>query len=275
MYPFSTTQRLEFSTGWTHIWYDLELRRTFYNQFGQPVDRQTENLETPSPLNLYSASAAYVEDNSISAFTGPIRGHRLRFEMEPTTGSLTYLNALADYRRYFYLRPFTFAIRAMHTGRYLEDSEDQRLSPNFLGYKTLVRGYSSNSFTSSECSQSPGQGCSVFNRLVGSRMALANVEFRIPVLGAEELALFRSKTIPTTLSPFFDAGYAWTKDEPFSFKDLKWTSGDTSERVPVFSTGISARVNVLGYLVAEVFYAIPFQRPEQPGYVGFFISPAW
>ncbi len=106
-------------------------------------------------------------------------------------------------------------------------------------------------------------------------MAIANVEFRVPVLGAEELALFRTRAVPTTLSPFFDAGYAWNAENPFSFNDLKWTDGRTNERVPVFSTGISARVNLFGYLVAEVYYAIPFQRPQKNGYVGFSISPGW
>ncbi|MDZ7693064.1 MAG: hypothetical protein U5K69_18410 [Balneolaceae bacterium] len=276
-YPFSSTQRMEFSTGYTHIWYDLERERTYINPVtGNPFDRVRESLETPSPLNLYSASAAYVEDNSIRGFTGPIRGHRLRFELEPTIGSYNFMNALADYRRYFYMRPFTFALRALHSGRYLQGSEaEERLSPNFLGYKTLMRGYSTNSFSTAECNSNSPDGCTVFNRLVGSKIAIANLEFRIPVLGAEQLALFRSRTIPTTLSTFFDAGYAWTEEEPFSFDNLKWTSGRTNERVPVFSTGVSARVNVLGYLVAEVFYAIPFQRPDQPGYIGFTISPGW
>ncbi|SHG06328.1 WD40-like Beta Propeller Repeat [Fodinibius roseus] len=276
MYPFSSTQRMEFSTGWTHIWYDVELRRTFYNQLGQPIDRATESLDTPSPLNLYSASTAYVEDNSISAFTGPIRGHRLRLELTPTTGSFSFLNALADYRRYFYMRPFTFAVRGLHTGRYLQGSKaEEELSPNFVGYKTLIRGYNYGSFSPGECGQNQQEGCAVIERLYGSRIAVANMEFRVPLLGAEELALFRSRTVPTTIAPFFDAGYAWNQDHPFSFRDLKWSSGETGERVPVFSTGLSARVNILGYIVAELYYAIPFQRPDQPGYVGFSISPGW
>lgn len=275
MYPFSRTQRMEFSGGWTHIWYDLELQQTFLNQFGQPIKRNTESLSTPSPLNLYNVSAAYVEDTSVGAYTGPVKGHRLRFELEPTTGSLTYLTALADYRRYFYMRPFTLAFRALHTGRYLQDSEDDRLTPNFVGYESLVRGYNSASFDARECANSPGEGCAVFNRLIGSRMGVANVEFRMPLLGAENLALFKSNTIPTSLNAFFDAGYAWTKQDPFSFDDLKWTTSRTAERIPVFSTGLSARVNVFGYLVAELYYAIAFQRPDQDGYIGFSISPAW
>lgn len=276
MYPFSSTQRWEISAGWTHIWYDIEQRRTFYNQLGQPIGRNTESLEAPSPLNLYSFSTAYVEDNSISAFTGPVRGHRLRLELSPTTGSYSFLTALADYRRYFYMRPFTLAFRGLHTGRYLQGTNaEEELSPNFVGYKSLIRGYNYSSFNSRECEQAQQAGCPVIERLFGSRIAVANVEFRVPLLGAEELAFFRSRTVPTTIVPFFDAGYAWNQDNPFNFRDLKWSSGDTSERVPVFSTGISARVNILGYIVAELYYAIPFQRPEQAGYVGFSISPGW
>lgn len=231
MYPFSRTQRMELSAGWTHIWYDFELEQILFDQFGQPFDRQVESLNAPPPLNLYNGSAAYVEDNSIIAFTGPISGRRLRFELEPTTGSLTFLTVLADYRRYFYLRPFTLAFRALHSGRYLGDSEDERLVPHFVGYESLVRGYNPASFESEECADSPGPGCSEFNRLIGSRMAIANIEFRIPVLGAESLALFKSRTIPTTFNIFFDAGYAWTGDEPFRFSDLKWTTSETAERI--------------------------------------------
>jgi hypothetical protein len=44
----------------------------------------------------------------------------------------------------------------------------------------------------------------------------------------------------------------------------------------VFSSGISTRINVLGYIVAEVFWAYPFQRPMQKsGIWGFQILPGW
>lgn len=274
IYPVSRTQRFEFSAGYSHIWYNFETEQTFLTGTGQPFKRETFDASQaePSPLNLASTSAAYVEDNSISAFTGPIRGHRLRFEVEPTTGSLTYMQALADYRKYFYLKPFTLGFRALHSGRYFEDAESNRLSPEFLGYESLVRGYNTNSFSAMECSASPGEGCAVFNRLIGSKIGVTNIELRLPVLGAEQLALFRSRTIPTTLSAFFDGGVAWTRDNP---PEIRWTTGNTADNIPVFSSGLSARVNVLGYLIAEVYYAVPFQRPEKGGYVGFTISPGW
>lgn len=273
IYPLSTTQRLEASAGFSHIWYDVELVTTFFNQFGTPFGREKSGFDTPSPLNLYSSSLAYVQDSSVPALTGPVDGQRLRFEVTPTTGSLNYVNTLADYRRYFFFRPVTLAFRALHTGRYGQDANDDRLSPNFIGYESLIRGYNYASFSPQECTQvsDANNNCAELDRLIGSSMAISNIELRYPLLGPDEFALFRSRTIPTTFTTFFEGGVAWTPDD---LPALKWETR-TTERVPVFSAGASLRVNVLGYLIAEIYYAIPFQRPDKGGYVGFHFSPGW
>jgi hypothetical protein len=220
---------------------------------------------------MVNASLAYVQDSSVPALTGPVAGQRMRLEVSPTTGSLDYVSALADYRRYFFFRPVTLAFRAMHSGRYGQDAEDDRLSPNFVGYESLIRGYNFASFEPRECTQSAEGNCVELNRLSGSKMAISNVELRLPVLGPDEFALFGSRTIPTTLTAFFDGGVSWTKDDP---PVMKWDRHST-ERVPVFSAGASVRVNILGYLITELYYAVPFQRPEKGGYIGFQISPGW
>lgn len=271
-YPFSSTRRMEATVGFTHIWYDFSVRNNFYNPQGTAlVRRTTEDLEDPPGLNLWSTSFAYVEDNSISAYTGPIRGHRMRLEAEPTTGALTYVSALADYRNYMHVRPLTVAFRALHTGRYFQGEESRQLQPNFLGYPSLIRGYNPSTFESGECAVGPQGECRVFSRLQGSRIGVANLEVRLPVLGAEPLSLFRSQTIPSTLSAFVDGGVAWSASRK---PELKWST-DPQEHVPVFSTGLSLRVNVLGYLVAELYYAVPFQRPQKGGHIGFQISPGF
>ena len=41
------------------------------------------------------------------------------------------------------------------------------------------------------------------------------------------------------------------------------------------SAGVSARVNVLGYMVAELYYAYPFQRPDAGPQFGFTLMPGW
>jgi hypothetical protein len=43
----------------------------------------------------------------------------------------------------------------------------------------------------------------------------------------------------------------------------------------VFSAGMSARVNLLGFAVLEAYYAYPFQRPEKGWHWGFQLYPGW
>jgi hypothetical protein len=45
--------------------------------------------------------------------------------------------------------------------------------------------------------------------------------------------------------------------------------------VPVFSTGVSARFNVMGFMILEAYYALPFQRPTKGWHWGFQVSPGW
>jgi outer membrane protein assembly factor BamA len=177
------------------------------------------------------------------------------------------------------LQPFTFAFRGLHYGRYGRDaegidSEGRRImSDLFLGYEPLVRGYARESFDFRvECegatSQSP---CPAFDRLRGTRIGIANFEIRIPLLGVPELGLLNFPYLPTEVSPFFDAGMAWRGgDAP----DLRFDRS-TGDRVPVFSTGLSIRMNLLGYAVLEAYYAYPFQRPEKGGHWGFQLAPGW
>ncbi len=54
-----------------------------------------------------------------------------------------------------------------------------------VGYPSLVRGYEPGSFTAAECTVSSAQSisCPTFDRLFGSRMAVANVELRLSLTG--------------------------------------------------------------------------------------------
>jgi hypothetical protein len=50
---------------------------------------------------------------------------------------------------------------------------------------------------------------------------------------------------------------------------------DTPDRIPVVSTGVSARMNLFGALVLEVYYAYPFQRPKKGAHLGMSFVPGW
>ena len=281
-YPFSQTRRFEVSGGFTRYAFDREVIRypidpNTGQQIGQPIQQ-----EAPSPdaMNFVEASAALVGDNSYFGLTSPVAGQRWRLEVSPTVGSLQYGSLLADYRRYFFMRPVTFALRGMHYGRYgrdadgIDDDGRRLLGEINVGYEPLMRGYARESFENAECIAIDPQtpvGCPAFNRLFGSRIAVANVELRIPVLGVSELGLINFPYLPVEVSPFFDAGLAWTADESPTLEFLRRTDA----RVPVFSTGLSARANVLGYVILEAYYAYPFQRPDKGWHWGFSLSPGW
>jgi len=155
-YPFSQVQRVEFSAGARRIGFGAEVETQFFSpSSGQLIDRQTENLPHPEAINLGEASAALVYDSSIYGATSPLVGGRYRFEYSQEAGTLTYGGVLADYRRYFMpARPFTIAVRGLHYGRYGADAEDARLTPLFIGYQGLVRGYDTDRSTRTNANRS-------------------------------------------------------------------------------------------------------------------------
>lgn len=268
-YPFSRNRRLEFTAGYTRIGYDTEAEQLL-TIGGQIIDREQTDLPEPDAVNLYHGSIAYVGDYSFFGFTAPVNGRRFRFELEPTFGTHRFVGALADYRHYFFWNPLTFAVRALHYGRYLQDSESRDLTPLYLGYRTWVRGYEQGSFDLSECTGRDGE-CPEFARLNGTRIGIFNAELRLPLFGTEQYGILDIGFLPVDLIAFFDGGVAWTGEEQPVLKYAR----ESTERIPVFSTGAGARINLFGYLVGQVYYAYPFQRPDTGGHFGFVISQGW
>ena len=144
------------------------------------------------------------------------------------------------------------------------------MTPLFIGYPDLVRGYDVNSFSASECgldSASTG-ACPVFDQLVGSRLAVANLELRLPLLG-----LFSRRNlygpIPVELIGFSDWGVAWTAEDKAKFL------GHGGTREIVQSYGAGARVNLLGFAVLEVDFVRPGDRPAKGWTWVFNLSPGF
>ena len=274
-YPLSTSRRFELNPGLTRYSYNTEVQETPINGFGQQIgetQRRRASEFDLDPVTVGQVGLAFVGDNSFSGFTSPIAGQRFRFEVTPTLGTLSYQTALADYRRYLFARPVTLAFKGTHFGRYGKDESDPLLYPLYLGQGTLVRGYEYNSVIN-ECARTAtvAGGCPVYSRLLGNRVALASAELRIPVLGTEQLGLLRSPVLPLEVSPFVDAGVAWSSgDRPFLRFDR-----ETSARVPVVSTGVALRTNLLGFAIVEAYYAYPFQRPGEGAHWGFNLAPGW
>jgi Tol biopolymer transport system component len=268
-YPFSSTRRLEGGIGVQRYSYRRELER-FIVVGNQIIDRQRENLPGGFTLNFSKASTAFVGDSSTFGFISPINGTRYRYEIEALRGDLNFQTALADWRKYLFNRPVTFAMRALHYGRYGNGAEDSRLSPLYLGQGSIMRGYDPYSIDPVECGTLTGGGCPVFDRLIGTRIAAASVEVRAPLLGTREYGLIDAPFLPTEIFAFGDAGAAWSDNAK-----VNWAfETETDERVPVFSVGLGVRI-LLAYIPLEIYAAKPFQRPNEDIVYGFNIIPGW
>ena len=276
-YPFSTTQRIESRLGITRYSFDLEEEYLYFDPGGRLMDRRVRQLEDPqAPLTLGHVAVALVGDNSYSAFTSPVRGSRYRLEVENTVGTADYRTLIADYRRYFNpARELTIAFRTLHYGRYGITAQETSagLRQLYLGYESLIRGYARESFDfAADCVQV--EACiesERYRQLFGQRLQVFNFEFRVPLTGVSQFGLLNLPFLPIELLTFADMGLAW---DNFGDVDLRFDRS-TVDRVPVFSTGVSARANLLGFLILESYYAYPFQRPDKGWHWGFTLAPGW
>jgi Tol biopolymer transport system component len=281
-YPFSNVQRLQFELGGRRISQDQQIREYVYVPVGDtyegPVDYRERDADGRA-YNFLEGSAAWIYDSSLMGYVSPFSGQRFHFEIAPTFGSGEFVEAIADYRKYFFLRPMTVAFRGLHFGRY---GKDERLfGDQFLGYSYFMRGYSYNNVRDEcvETNDAEGTECRIFDELFGSRLAVVNAELRVPLL---------SRLIGTAgLSPlegiaFFDAGVAWGEvtgafsGEEFSTSPVfrRGLQDDITERGILTSAGVGGRFNLFGYVVVEGVYVNAFERDRgwhwqfsfQPGF---------
>lgn len=264
-YPFSTVQRAEFSAGLRQISRDIQVYEYAYDlTTGFFREERIENFDGLA-LNFFEATAALVYDNSLTGYTSPFAGQRYRFQISPTFGELQFVQALADYRRYLFWRPFTLAVRGLHTGRYGADSDSevdgQRVfADSYLGQPWYVRGYND---VYSECrasGQTTVDTCDLLRNLLGSRIAVASAELRFPLI--RQVVIGSSIGLPPIEGFVFgDAGIAWDRHSSPLFQTGIPINAD--ERGIITSAGVGARINLLGMIVMEVNYLRAFARPDE------------
>jgi Tol biopolymer transport system component len=255
-HPFSQTRRIEVGASFARYYYRLDRYSDYYEPTtGTYVANSKEQLETPSGFNLAQGYFAIVGDNSNFGVAAPLTGHRFRFEVAQYLGLVTQTNITGDYRRYFRFSPLTLATRNMYIGRFGKDAASGALPPLYLGYANLVRGYEALDFA--EPNTNGGKQPLSINDLVGSQMYVGNVEIRFPLTGPERLAGIKSRFLFSDLNLFTDGGIAWGNYEGYYNSS---NGRSPAESKFIFSSGISLRVNLFGYLVLEPFFAIPWQN---------------
>jgi Tol biopolymer transport system component len=293
-YPLDPTRRFELSLGATRYGFGVNLQEigvedVSLEELNQFLREQDAGFQIPGardPEYFANTSLAYVRDFSISALTGPIRGGRWRLEVAPSVGSQSFVTARVDARRYLYAEPFTLALQGLHVGNYgAAFGEGLGVGNEYLGepYRQgFIRGYNTQDLF--EGIQETGEGCTPvtdrsvrsqcaeIDRLFGTRSLVGRAELRVPLLGPESLSLIPFRYLPTTLGVFTDAGVTWTGGQG---PDFTFDTDSGATNIPVVSSGVTARVNVLGRLLIETYLARPFQRGDTTWTWGIRLSPGF
>lgn len=256
-YPLSTKLRFEGSMSYTRYSYRIDSLNNYYNG-GYKIGETREKVDGPDPFFIGSVSAAFVGDNTTYGLTSPLNGFRYRFEVGKMFDAIDMYTLRFDYRKYWYKKPFSFAVRGFHYGRYGDRSD--RLYPLYIGYDYYIRGYNYSTVRENECDTD--ENCLDINTLTGDKMLIANAEIRLPFTGPKRLTLLKSNYLYSDLVLFFDAGLAYNIDTPWQdASKVKWNwKPQKDARIPVYSTGVSLRINLFGYAILEPYIAMPFQQ---------------
>jgi Tol biopolymer transport system component len=275
IYPLSRFQRIEGNMRLANV--DDAIQQTSYSydpltgaQIGNPVQRiiGLENVWFIAP------TAALVYDNTIDGYVGPAYGTRYRLAVTPTVGGWDFTTLNVDYRRYILLaRPLTLAFRAQYFGQV---GRDASLFQVFIGNTALVRGFTPGSYQRNECSFARNyiDGiCVPLNDLIGTQMCLTSVELRFPIL-TPMMHFVPNGFPPIEGAVFFDMGIATNANTI-----VKWqrAPGDNPflVRVPIKSFGVSARMNLFGFMILRLDWALPQDRPGMNGLWTLSIGPTW
>src|SRR5207302_4104681 len=175
--PFGRFTRVEFGGHFSNISqailqqgnlvaYDPGSGQNFLLGVGDPV-----TVNGPS-VSFYGPTVALAHDNALGGWVGPFAGARWRVEASPNLGAWHFTQGLGDWRRYFFARPFTLALRGLVLGR---SGRDADLFQQFLGSTELIRGYTAGSVIYPECisSASPDSYPDT-DELIGPRLAMTN-----------------------------------------------------------------------------------------------------
>jgi Tol biopolymer transport system component len=257
-FPFSTSSRFEAGVSANMVAFNRDVRERIYDIASEDLISRRDYEETlADSLHLGEIRGALVHDSSFFGATSPILGRRSRLEARHTRGSLQFTTAMADWRKYVMpVKPVTFAVRALHLGRYGRDAEDARLAKLYAGHQSLVHGYGFGSFEQGECGAFERDTCAVFDRLAGSRVLVLNGEVRAPLLGLFRGELEYGSYVPLEIAAFFDAGVAWSHgSRPTLFG---------GERDLVRSYGAAIRANIFGFLTLELSAARALDRIGRP-----------
>src|SRR6266550_1966951 len=282
-YPFSRWNRLEFGLHLVNVSDAFLEQQQYYDQTGRFLG--VNNLQTVAGASVgyIAPTLAFAHDNALFGFVGPFAGSRYRAQISPALGGWRFTGGLVDLRKYFFARPFTLAIRTLTYGRVGRDAAE---FPVFLGNPDLIRGYTAVSLINNECRRqisnvapiigvtgSTTTGCTALDELIGSRIAVGNIELRFPLTGSFSLGFLPIGFPPLEGAVFYDAGIAWQNGSEL---EAGRSACDPTRdcRVLLRSWGGSIRINLLGTAL-RIDYTRPLDRDFRNPYWTVSLGPTF
>ncbi len=274
IYPLNRFTRFELGARFQNIDQQVfSFYRTVDYTYGVASGYQRGDSHNVASANTVSPSIAWVTDNTLFGYTGPISGTRIRASFEPSFGSWQWNEYLIDARHYTPLlfNYITFATRftsSVSVGR------DELRFPKWIGRPDFIRGYNRDDLSGIQCSGLPTNAGSACNTVetIGSRVAFANAELRFPIvrrIGNGSIGL-----PPLDGLFFYDAGVAWSAGQTLLAKEPA-AYDFTKQRALLQSYGFGFRLNLFNIAIVRWDWAVPVNRPGQKGFGTWFFGASY
>ncbi len=274
-YPFSVNHRVEANVGYTYRYFRWDTINNIYSQDGlQYFGQERGKKKVPSDELVLgnfvirkegyaNAGMAFVGDDSYFGMASPMAGYRYRVGFSKYFGGLDYNTGILDFRKYYWRKPISLAFRFMHYAIFGKD--ERRFYPIFLGQMGLVRGLPFNRLEDIQQRYDLTP-----ENLSGSKLFLSGLELRFPFTGIERLALISSRYFFSEIALFVDGGIAF-----YSYKDIL-DAGSFPQYAPkpVFTTGVSTRINLFGSIILEPYVSWVIHK-NSTAYFGLNFIPGW
>lgn len=266
IYPLNRFTRFELGARFQNIDQQVfSMFRTVDYTYGLVSGQQRGDSRNVASANTVSPYIAWVTDNTLMGYTGPISGKRIRAQFEPSVGTWQWNEYLLDARHYIPLlfNYVTFATRFMGS---VSMGRDETRFPKWIARPDFVRGYGRDDLSGLQCSGLPtdeGSQCGAAET-IGSRIAFMNAELRFPIV--RRLGNGGGISLPPLDGLFFyDAGVAWSKGQTVMAKEP--ADYDISkQRALLQSYGFGMRLNLFNIAIIRWDYAVPVNRPGQKAF---------
>jgi hypothetical protein len=276
LYPLNRFTRWELGARFSNV--DQQVfpyRRVVDYSYGLASGFERGDTRNVASANTVSPYVAFVTDNTLFGYTGPISGKRARFQVEPSRGTWNYTEYLADARSYIPIL-FNYVTFATRFTTSLSVGEDEQRFPKWIGRPDFIRGYNRDDLGSITCTGLPSDDGSACNTVetIGSRVAFANAELRFPIIRRLDLGFLPMGLPPLDGLVFYDAGVAWSSGQTVSMS--RPANYDFSkQRALLRSYGFGFRLNLFNIAIVRWDYAIPQDRPGQKGFGTWFFGASY